>query len=392
MRKFLKRAAAGVVALAMCAGFAGCYSEDKTWAARLNEDQLPIGGYIYYLSSAYSEGAAQVGSDAKVLEASIEGESAESWVKNRAMEYLRSYYFVSQKFDELGLSLTEEDETRITDATNSMWTYYKTAMEKMGVAKDSFQQAYSVYNLKLEKLLYAMYGKGGELEVSQDEMSSYYTENYTYYQHFYVPFTTTDEEGNTKDMEEEEKADIKEKLEEYAEKVSSGDQTIDRAAANYANFSGTEPNVSEPQAGRTASMSAVLAEPLNGLETGKATVVDGGTGCYVVQKLDISEDFDALIADETRTNTLLLEMKVSEFSDYTVEQGANLDVTINDKALNSVKLSQVANSIGDKGTSSASSEAESSEAESSSAQEEVSSEESSEAESSEVSEESSQAE
>ena len=121
-------------------------------------------------------------------------------------------------------------------------------------------------------------------------------------------------------------------------------------------------------------------------------MIDGGTGCYVVQKLDISEDFDALIADETRTNTLLLEMKVSEFSDYTVEQGANLDVTINDKALNSVKLSQVANSIGDKGTSSASSEAESSEAESSSAQEEVSSEESSEAESSEVSEESSQAE
>ncbi len=385
MRKFLKRAAAGVVALAMCAGFAGCYSEDKTWAARLNEDQLPIGGYIYYLSSAYSEGAAQVGSDAKVLEASIEGESAESWVKNRAMEYLRSYYFVSQKFDELGLSLTEEDETRITDATNSMWTYYKTAMEKMGVAKDSFQQAYSVYNLKLEKLLYAMYGKGGELEVSQDEMSSYYTENYTYYQHFYVPFTTTDEEGNTKDMEEEEKADIKEKLEEYAEKVSSGDQTIDRAAANYANFSGTEPNVSEPQVGRTASMSAIFAEPLNGLEIGKATVIDGGTGCYVVQKLDISEDFDALIADETRTNTLLLEMKVSEFSDYTVEQGANVDVTINDKGINSVKLSQVAQSIGDKGTSSASSEAESSGAESSSAQEEVSSDESSEAESSEVS-------
>ncbi len=385
MRKFLKRAAAGVVALAMCAGFAGCYSEDKTWAARLNEDQLPIGGYIYYLSSAYSEGAAQVGSDAKVLEASIEGESAESWVKNRAMEYLRSYYFVSQKFDELGLSLTEEDETRITDATNSMWTYYKTAMEKMGVAKDSFQQAYSVYNLKLEKLLYAMYGKGGELEVSQDEMSSYYTENYTYYQHFYVPFTTTDEEGNTKDMEEEEKADIKEKLEEYAEKVSSGDQTIDRAAANYANFSGTEPNVSEPQVGRTASMSAIFAEPLNGLEIGKATVIDGGTGCYVVQKLDISEDFDALIADETRTNTLLLEMKVSEFSDYTVEQGANVDVTINDKGINSVKLSQVAQSIGDKGTSSASSEAESSGAESSSAQEEVSSDESSEEESSEVS-------
>ena len=57
MTKIFKRAAAGVMALAMCAGLTGCYSENNTWAVKSGDSTLPIGGYIYYLSSAYSEAA-----------------------------------------------------------------------------------------------------------------------------------------------------------------------------------------------------------------------------------------------------------------------------------------------------------------------------------------------
>ena len=35
MKHILKRAAAGALALAMCAGLTGCYSEDKAWAAKM---------------------------------------------------------------------------------------------------------------------------------------------------------------------------------------------------------------------------------------------------------------------------------------------------------------------------------------------------------------------
>ena len=42
MKSMFKRAAAGVMALAMCAGLAGCYSEDKAWAAKMGEDTMPI--------------------------------------------------------------------------------------------------------------------------------------------------------------------------------------------------------------------------------------------------------------------------------------------------------------------------------------------------------------
>ena len=51
MRNIWKRAVAGMLALAMCLSFAGCYDENKTWAARQGDDTMPIVGYIYYLYS-----------------------------------------------------------------------------------------------------------------------------------------------------------------------------------------------------------------------------------------------------------------------------------------------------------------------------------------------------
>lgn len=376
MRNFFKRAAAGAVALAMCAGLAGCYSEDKTWAAKLGEDTLPIGGYIYYLSSAYSQGASEVGTDTDVLNATIEDQNAQDWIKDAAMDSLYSYYFVSQKFNELGLSLDEEDQTAIENATSSMWGYFRTPLEPLGVAQSSFRQAYSVYNMKLKKLMLTMYGKSGEMELSEDELREYYSGNYTYYQYFLVNHSTTDDDGNSTPMEDDEKAEIKERLDDYVELINNGRQTLDEAAANYANASSTEPNLSEPVSVRTSSMSALFADALKELDNDKATLVDASSYYYVVQKLDVSDGFEALLEDQDRMDNLILEMKQEEFLDYTMEQGANVGVEVNQKAIASVKLSKVADAMGKKGVSSEASSSEASETSSEESSEESSDEES----------------
>lgn len=380
MTKFFKRAAAGVLALAMCANLGGCYSEDKTWAAKLGENTLPVGGYIYYLASAYSEGAAKVESGSEVLKADIDGKNAASWVEGRAKEYLYSYYYVDQKFDELGLSLDEDDQASMENAANSMWSAYRGQFESMGIAEASFKEAYAVYNMKMSKLLQAMYGEGGELALSEDELHDYYTGEYVYYQYFIVDLTKTDDEGNTVDMDDDEKATAKEMLDDYAELISEGRQTLDKAAANYANASGTEPNVGEPVAVRTDSLTTVFKDAINGLENDKATVVETTSRYYVVQRLDIEENFEKVLADEDQLGSLLSEMRGTEFIDYTMEQGAALDVQLNDKAIRGANLSKVAEAMGKEGSSSAaSSEASSSSSEaSSSSSESESSEESSE--------------
>ena len=384
MKSIFKRAAAGVLALAMCAGLTGCYSEDKTWAAKMGDTTLPIGGYIYYLTSAYSEGAGKVDSGAEVLKSDIEGKSAVQWVEDRAVDYLRSYYYVNQKFDELGLELTEEDQSSIQSAATSMWSYAHEPFETVGIAESSFKEAYAVYNMKLSKLLRAMYGKGGELEIPEDELHDYYTGEYIYYQYLLVNLTEVDDEGNTVDMDDDKKAEVKEYLEDQADLISSGRLKLDTAAANYGNMSGAEPNLGDPVAVRADNLSSAFSEALDGLDNDKATVVETTTSYYLVQRLDIEDDFDALIADEDRTASLLSEMRGTDFLEYVIEQGKSLDVQINDKALRSVSPSKVAEVMGKDGTSSASSEE-------SGAESSASSEESSEESGGESSEESSEA-
>ena len=118
--------------LALCLSFAGCYSENNTWAAKLGDDTMPIGGYIYYLSTAYNEAAMKISSDIEVLDGEVDGQPAQEWIENRALDYLYGSYYLETKLQELGQELTEDEEAQADSITNSTWAYYQTAFENMG--------------------------------------------------------------------------------------------------------------------------------------------------------------------------------------------------------------------------------------------------------------------
>ena len=103
-------------------------------------------------------------------------------------------------------------------------------------------------------------------------------------------------------------------------------------------------------------MSDLFKDAIFPLKNDGAAVVDATSRLYLVQKLDINEDFEALMDDEDRTNTLLRTMKAQEFLDYTMEQGKSLGVEVNQKAIGAVRTTVVADTMGSNGTSSASSE------------------------------------
>ena len=81
MKNMLKKTVALVLALALCLSFAGCYSENNTWAAKLGDDTMPIGGYIYYLSTAYNEAAMKISSDIEVLDGEVAASPPRSGLK-----------------------------------------------------------------------------------------------------------------------------------------------------------------------------------------------------------------------------------------------------------------------------------------------------------------------
>ena len=44
----------------------------------------------------------------------MDGVSSEEWIKNKALEYCQRYVAIEKKFEELDLSLTEEENKEIS--------------------------------------------------------------------------------------------------------------------------------------------------------------------------------------------------------------------------------------------------------------------------------------
>ena len=97
MKNFAKRAAALLLAVVLTFSLAGCYNENMSWAAKCGDDTLPIGSYIYYLSTAYNEAASRIDTETKVLKSELDGKDAETWIRDRAMKYVNQYFFIEQE-------------------------------------------------------------------------------------------------------------------------------------------------------------------------------------------------------------------------------------------------------------------------------------------------------
>ncbi len=397
MRNTVKKVFTALLAAVLCLSLAGCYSENKTWSAKKGDDTLPIGAYIFYLNSAYSEARGKVSTETDVLEGQIKYEKTgetldgKTWVENRALDYVRAYYYVNDKFDELGLEFTEEDKSDAQTNTDSMWSYYKTTMEDLGIAKESYHLAFTVYNAKYQRVMEAMYGEGGEFEVSQDELKDYFTENYYSYEYFYAPLTKTDDDGNSVNLSDEEKEEVKSRLEAYVTKVNAGETTLEEAASQYAEESSDSADSTTYQAPSPVLKENLTDESIkdalkNG-EDDKAALVESSTNYYVVLKHNIADKFTETVEDETQKTSVIANMKGEEFAEYVTEQEVE-GLEFNETALNSVKLSKIRTDDNKSGTSSVASDDESDTDSSSAA--ESSAVESSQAESSQT--ESSQAE
>ncbi len=381
MRNIWKRIAAAALALAMCLSFAGCYDENKTWAARKGDDELPIGAYIYYLYSAYLEAGSQVDSETSVLDAEIEGQDAEQWIKDLALNYVQAYYYISDKFDELGLELTEEDLVNVENTASSFWSYYGSTLEKLGISQDSFEKAYALYGEKFERVMKAMYDEGGELALEDGALEEYYCGAYINYEYFSASLTTTNEDGESVELTDDEKADLKETFEGYVKKINAGELTMSEAADEYAEESGTDSSLMSPVCVKSENMSTLVFDALNSVKEGEAAFVESTSGYLVVRKLSVKDYYDEYVANsEDQQFTLLTELKGEEYSDYVLEQAASVEgVELNQAAMDSIKVSSLVDDSNRNGTSSAE-ETESSSADENSSEEESSSSETSSSE------------
>lgn len=230
--KKIKSVAALVLALIMLLTTSAC-SGDTTWSIKEGDTTFPIGVYIYNTYAAYYQASYTVSdSSTPVMDQKIDDKPVSDWIQEKALESCKSILYTQKKFQEMGLSFTDEEQAALKNQLESNWAQASTLMEKIGVAKESLNIASIMQQAQYVKIFQAIYGKDGSEAVSDADLESYLVDNYTHYAYFTKALTKT-EDDSTVNLSDEEIEEIKKEFEGYADSINNDGKKPDDVAKTY---------------------------------------------------------------------------------------------------------------------------------------------------------------
>lgn len=329
----------------------GCSGNDNSWAAKKGDTTIPIGVYLYFLSSACNEAADLVEDPSKdVLKQTIEDLPAETWIRNRAVFHLNYYLTALQLAQERELSLTAEEKASALSASTTSFNQYKDLMDEYGISLSSYSAAYMEQTLLLDKLFFSIYGEDGEQAISDKDLEAYFEDSYTYYK--YITKTLYNYVNGTYTvMTEEEMAEAKKEFDDYLAEFNAGTMTMDdivdayEATPSYQMFKTEDAKSALSESVTNFSDTDKIGIALSSIKPGQAAVVDYSSAYssyFLVFKMDIRDKTEEWM--DSNRDTILADFKSEDFKQFIEDNFSNLtDVTLNESALNSIKLSKFFN-------------------------------------------------
>lgn len=230
MLKRFKRIAAAVLASVVTFTCTGCTAGKSTaYALTVDGYQIKAGVYIWYSLSALTEATNLAmkqdenlkKDDEKALKkVKLEGKDFLEYVKDKTTENCINHVAIIKHFDELGLSLTEEEEEEIEEAVDANWEQAEEQQNKLftknGIGKESLEEIYT-NNYKSDAIFNAYYGEEGSEKVTEEQLKDYYTENNARVR--YIDMDLHDAEGN--DLDDAGKKEIKDMADSFLKRAKA---------------------------------------------------------------------------------------------------------------------------------------------------------------------------
>ncbi|MCI1966059.1 MAG: hypothetical protein LKJ17_08025 [Oscillospiraceae bacterium] len=337
--KRMKKLAALLLSAAMLVSTAAC-STDKSWCAKDDSLTVPIGSYVYDLYAAYYSASNKVSDTTKdVLEQKIDDKDAKTWIRETALNSVKSIFVINQKMKDLNLTLTDDETAAVKTNTDTFWNSYGSTLENFGIAKSSYTLAAAEYGTKYQKVFEATYGKDGTKAVADDELKSFFEKNYTDFSYVMCKLYKTDSSGNySASFSDEEKKKAKQEFDGYAAKINAGTMTLQQAADAYKSVDSTISVQSQTANLSNYAQAEDLKTLLDGMKAGETKTAEISDGyLYVLAtKNDISKKTEEEMKTDSGRNSLLGDYKGQEFSEeISKEADAVKGITLNDDAMNS---------------------------------------------------------
>lgn len=174
---FLKKCAAALMTGVMVLSCAAC-SSDTGWIMKKDELEMPAGVYLNNLLSSYYDAKLKVtDSSTSLLKSEIEGKKASEWIKEQALRETKINMALCDQFNTRKLSMSQDELMACQKQAESYYEQYGENLEQNGISKNTIELLYQLTYMKV-KVFDAIYGEGGEQEVSESELRDYYENNY----------------------------------------------------------------------------------------------------------------------------------------------------------------------------------------------------------------------
>lgn len=317
----LKKLLAAGTAFCLAAGIlSGCSSEADASdvVASVGDTDIEL-GLVNFLMR-YNQAQLQTTYGAYLGEDYWQNYGADS--RTSILENIETMVLSEQHMEDYGVSLTEEEETAISDAAAAfMEGNEEDVLTAMSADQETVERAMTLYTINQK--VYISVISEADTEVS-DEEAAQKTVRYV----FFSTGSTTDEEGNTVEMTDEEKEEVRATAQQVLDAVKSGtsmDDALEEAGEDRTSITASygEDN---------GSLSDMLKEAANELtEDGQAadSLIEIDTGYYVLQMESMFDEE----ATETRKDEIVSERRSDHYTEVTDGWREDTEITVNEDLL-----------------------------------------------------------
>lgn len=321
-------ALAGTMAVSTLAGCSGKLN-DSDVVATVDGDDISLGVANFYARMVQAEYetyyAGYMGEDMWNSEAS-EGKNYEEFIKDQIMETLEEMYLLEDHMDEYEVTIDEAQERSIDNAVKE-FDEANSLEEKEKVSGTSENVKEVLRLLTIRKEMSDAIRATADQEVSDEEAAQKKMQYVEY------SFTKTDEEGNSTELTDDEKAALKTSAETFAQGAASA---ADFAA--YASENGTEAKETAFDANGTTEVPEELAKEADKLEEGQVTGVVETENGYYVAKVTSLFDKDAT---EAKKEEIRAERKEEKYTETVDGWKKEAKITVKERVWNKVDFQKL---------------------------------------------------
>lgn len=318
---------------------------DKSWAVKTEAKTISSGIYHYFLFESYQQAVDKLSTDGNTMTdlsgQAIDGKDASVWVRDTAVDHCKSMLATEKMFEDKGLSLSDDETREAQENTDSVWENSgETLSDKYGIDKESFHQAYSIYPLEVDKLFDTIYGKDGENQISDEEITTFYNENYVNMLIYSKIAYNGEGEDDGVDHSNDTAEKIDEQFKSYAEMINTGAKTINEVSdmIKQTDSLDTDPFVNQLINKNSADVPAAIKNVIMELEVGKAAYTKFNEVFFLFYKQD-NAAVPIDLSDEEEREKILFDMNSANFEEMIEETKNNMQFSINEAVINGFDIS-----------------------------------------------------